>query len=167
MDTMPEDLSERDERLGAIVFACLQAIEQGRALDHREVLARHPEFTAELTEFFIDRAELQQWAAPLREVAQAAWPRMRIVCPHCCNPIELVDLPADDGELVCPSCGSTCRLEGESTAPWSPREDQRRLGRFELIETVGVGPFGTVYRARDSQLDRVVAIKVPRAGSLA
>jgi WD40 repeat protein/tRNA A-37 threonylcarbamoyl transferase component Bud32 len=41
------------------------------------------------------------------------------------------------------------------------------LGRFELIETVGIGAFGTVYKARDARLDRVVAIKVPRAGSLA
>jgi WD40 repeat protein/serine/threonine protein kinase len=41
------------------------------------------------------------------------------------------------------------------------------LGKFELLETVGVGAFGTVYRARDPELDRTVAIKVPRAGNLA
>src|SRR5262249_24948760 len=70
-------------------------------------------------------------------------------------------------EVICPSCGSTFRLERESTAPWSPRGGQRRLGRFELIDTVGVGAFGTVYKARDPKLDRVVAIKVPRAGNLA
>ena len=40
------------------------------------------------------------------------------------------------------------------------------MGRFELIETVGIGAFGTVYKARDPQLDRVVAIKVPRAGNI-
>src|SRR5262249_21384246 len=70
-------------------------------------------------------------------------------------------------EVVCPSCGSTFRLERESTAPWSPRGGQRHLGRFELIETVGVGAFGTVYKARDPKLHRDVAIKVPRAGRLA
>ena len=42
---------------------------------------------------------------------------------------------------------------------------QRALGRFELIEAVGTGAFGTVYKARDPELDRTVAIKVPRAGS--
>jgi serine/threonine protein kinase/ribosomal protein S27E len=90
---------------------------------------------------------------------------VHIRCPHCRNPIELVGLPA--GEVVCPACGSTFRLERESTASWSPRGGQRRLGRFELIEAVDVGAFGTVYKARDPSLDRVVAIKVPRSGSLA
>src|SRR5581483_11229060 len=32
---------------------------------------------------------------------------------------------------------------------------------------VGQGAFGTVYKARDPELDRTVAIKVPRAGNLA
>jgi WD40 repeat protein len=43
---------------------------------------------------------------------------------------------------------------------------RQRLGRFELIETVGSGSFGTVYKAHDPQLDRVVAVKIPRAASL-
>ena len=90
---------------------------------------------------------------------------VHILCPHCRNPIELVGLPVSE-QVVCPACGSTFRLERESTTPWSPRGGQRRLGRFELIETVGMGAFGTVYKARDPQLDRVVAIKVPRAGNL-
>ena len=41
------------------------------------------------------------------------------------------------------------------------------LGRFELLEQVGVGSFGYVFRARDTELGRLVAIKIPRAGHLA
>jgi serine/threonine protein kinase len=43
----------------------------------------------------------------------------------------------------------------------------RRLGKFELLEELGVGSFGCVLRARDTELDRQVAIKVLRAGRLA
>src|SRR5439155_9635288 len=66
-------------------------------------------------------------------------------------------------ELVCPSCGSSFQLErGSTTTDWRPR----KLGKFDLLEEVGIGAFGTVYKARDPELDRVVAIKVPRAGNL-
>ena len=42
-----------------------------------------------------------------------------------------------------------------------------RLGKFELLEELGAGSFGHVFRARDTELGRIVAIKIPRAGSLA
>jgi serine/threonine protein kinase len=48
--------------------------------------------------------------------------------------------------------------------PSAPAGSQ--LDRFELIEAVGEGGFGTVYRARDPQLRREVALKIPRAGAL-
>src|SRR6187551_376045 len=35
-----------------------------------------------------------------------------------------------------------------------------RLGPYEVIEAIGAGGMGEVYRARDSRLDRSVAIKV-------
>src|SRR5262249_24434327 len=51
-------------------------------------------------------------------------------------------------------------------ADWlSSGEGPRRLGRFELLERLGAGSFGYVFRAHDTALGRVVAIKIPRAGS--
>jgi tetratricopeptide (TPR) repeat protein/tRNA A-37 threonylcarbamoyl transferase component Bud32 len=41
-----------------------------------------------------------------------------------------------------------------------------RLGRYDLLEPVGRGSFGVVWRARDRELDRIVAIKLPRPGVL-
>ena len=43
----------------------------------------------------------------------------------------------------------------------------RRLGPYEIVETIGVGGMGEVYRARDARLDRDVAIKVLPAALVA
>ncbi len=54
---------------------------------------------------------------------------------------------------------------GSSTAA-SASSLPRAIGRFEILARLGEGAFGTVYRARDSKLDREVAIKVPRPEAL-
>ena len=43
-------------------------------------------------------------------------------------------------------------------------ESGRKIGPYEIISLAGVGGMGEVYRARDTRLDRTVAIKVLPAG---
>jgi hypothetical protein len=82
---------------------------------------------------------------------------MQVRCPHCRSDVE--GEPSTSGkELSCPSCGADFRVEAESTLDWTAR-DGRKIGRFELIEAVGRGAFGTMYRARDPELNRIVAVK--------
>ncbi len=90
---------------------------------------------------------------------------MRIRCPHCRNPIEVVE---DDPlrEVCCPSCGSAFNLIAGQETKTCAAGPARRLGHFELIEQVGFGHFGSVWKARDTELDRIVAVKTPRRDQL-
>jgi serine/threonine protein kinase len=38
--------------------------------------------------------------------------------------------------------------------------DAARLGRFDLLQKIGEGGMGVVYKARDTRLERVVAIEL-------
>jgi serine/threonine protein kinase len=68
----------------------------------------------------------------------------------------------------------TAAARGESVVADAGRNLARRLregpvtlDRFELVTELGVGSFGYVFRAWDPRLERVVALKVQRAGSFA
>ena len=89
---------------------------------------------------------------------------MQLCCPQCQNPIELADVPSN-GEITCAGCGSSFHVDPYATRSVASAEG-KRLGKFELLSWLGQGAFGSVFKARDNELDRVVAIKVPRTGSL-
>lgn len=73
-------------------------------------------------------------------------PVTSVACPKCGMVLDVTELPAFTG-VQCPSC------EFEFQVP-------ARFGAFMLLQLIGMGGMGGVYRARDEGLNREVAIKV-------
>ncbi len=80
-----------------------------------------------------------------------------LICPGCQHSVPTGDFQS--GSVHCDHCGNTFRLERMQHG--LAIDEIRLIGRFQLLDRVGQGSFGTVWRARDTQLDRVVALKIP------
>ncbi|MFO0915095.1 MAG: serine/threonine-protein kinase [Pirellulales bacterium] len=86
---------------------------------------------------------------------------MHIRCPYCHSLVDVHDFEVLSG-LACPTCGNAFDLiTDDSTRPHGSGEP-RKIGHFDLLELVGAGRFGVVWKAYDKTLQRTVALKVPR-----
>jgi hypothetical protein len=132
-----------DERFNEVLLEYVEAAENGAAPDREEFIARHPEFAAELMDFFASQDQFDGLAAPLRWVAQAV-------------------LEASPGSGDTPLSSSS----GGPISLLSPTKT-RSFGDYELLHEIGQGGMGVVYKAHQKSLHRLVAVKLIRATSLA
>lgn len=163
----PQDSNKtRQRQIDEIVKECLHRWSHGDAVDEVEIVDAHPELAPELAEQI---SKLRAIARAARAVAESSNSTahlpdlpdgLRLRCPHCRNPMEIIE---DSVDLQCESCG------GRICFADSVRDDDqvpRRLGHFQLKSMLGVGAFGAVWSAHDEELDREVAIKIPRRSQL-
>src|SRR5579884_660184 len=130
---------EREELLDEIITGYLQAAAGGQIPDRQALLDRHPELADDLAEFFTAQDEIHQVARPLRLIA-------RVIDGSPAPEVEtLVAVQGGDGPL----------LTGQP------------FGSYELLDRLGSGGMGVVYRARQKGLNRQVALKIIRAAELA
>lgn len=171
----------RDEQLRRIVDDALVRRAQGETISDEQLCQRYPQLMPQLASELrklkvIGQARRQSQvdadatlvAATIHETANyvpaAVSHALKIRCPLCREPFELaVDQPLED--LLCLACSGRFSLAGDD--PKLKSQAIVRIAHFEVIERLGMGGFGTVWKAQDTKLGRTVAIKIPRRGRLA
>jgi WD40 repeat protein len=164
--------SDASARIRSIVETCVKQWAQGAPLDEQALIDAHPELAPEL------RRELAKlrlvFEAAERTLPQEADGNGRapsgtstspvrgipVRCPHCHHTFNILT-DADLSGITCDSCGNTFNLVDEALGT-DEAPPLKQVGHFELVSRLGAGAFGTVWKARDLDLDRTVAVKIPR-----
>lgn len=144
-------MSEHDSgssRLDEILAEFLQRVEAGESVGREELLRRHPELADELREFLADDS---QW----KRVARADDPEVSPTVDGSSRDVPKVEIaPTFDSEAPSGSPDVAAQRVGYS-------------GDYELLEEIARGGMGVVYKARQVNLDRTVALKMILSGQLA
>ena len=103
----------------------------------------------------------------------------RVRCTHeDCGAVTVFDGGSSTRTVSCTGCGRSLKVAPSiSNTPRSSSGISKnssmstplpaKIGRYEVRQRLGLGGFGEVFRAYDPQLERDVAVKVPRAEVLA
>jgi WD40 repeat protein len=134
-----DDLPDPEQRLCEVLAAYFEAAKAGEAPEREVLLDRYPDLADQLAAFLDEQDRLLRMTEPLRTIIETA-------------------AGADLGR-PCPNGDGADLLEASATV--------QIFDDYELLGEIDRGGMGVVYRARQRSLNRLVALKMLRSGSLA
>ncbi len=132
---------DRDERLAALIDRLTADVRDGKVADIDAAAREQPDIAEELRELWA----VAQFAHLARRPNSDKRPTATLPKPGHLTPAITGDLTTDNGAAALP----------------------REFGDFELLEEIGRGGMGVVYKARQKSLNRLVAVKMIREAHLA
>lgn len=129
-----------DPEFQSLLVGCLESLQRGETID-RDALGRDfPQYAEDIRQFLDDRHLLEQVASDFGDVEPSN-----------------VAISAYEKTIATES-GTDDFVAGDTV---------RYIGEYEILEEIARGGMGVVFKARQRQLNRIVALKMILAGKLA
>jgi WD40 repeat protein/tRNA A-37 threonylcarbamoyl transferase component Bud32 len=137
--------SDRQRLLEEVLGDYMQRLDRGEAVSREGVFTQHPELADELRSYFAGADDVERLGLGQKSPIAERGVRSE-----------------DESALRTPQCAIPTPQE-----PPLPGDNLRCVGDYELLEQIGEGGMGVIYRARQMSLQRLVAVKMIRADRLA
>lgn len=164
----------KSSQVQAVLADCLLRRAGGEAISDEEILGGHSELGPELEvalkkmrfiDAVFDAAEQTVDEMHVPTVGtKSTVSGLGVRCPACRTLIEMAETESL-ASVTCCACDTTFRLVDDEGLDDATLADTL-IGHFRLKSLLGKGAFGSVWRAYDVELDRDVAVKLPRSGRL-